>query len=180
MHRIAPALLCSCLVLAACGRAGNPAPAGGAAAPPASDAAPAASATPVAATPRGDTTTLTMDRIDRYLAAQRAVSKLVMAGEADGDAVGVNDSESPEAYAGRMQRYPAVIRAIGDAGLSPAEFSRIGTTLVAGLMTVAAMDAGSLKEVPEGIDPGAVDFVRAHQAEIEAKMRELEQDTGGE
>ena len=46
-------------------------------------------------------------------------------------------------------------------------------SLVATMMAVGAVEAGQLKDMPEGVNPHNVEFVKAHGAQIQKKMEAL-------
>lgn len=145
------------------------------------DAAPAAEggATPAAAPSAGAGSAeadladvasyrLTMDRIDRYYAAQRNVAKRVQAmSPAERAAVDSTDddesdgSQSLDGIAARIERTPVMAAAVREAGLSPREFATITVA-----MMQSAMAAGVLQMRPKDNQDSLVREMKASMENI--------------
>lgn len=140
----------------------TPAAGASAAQAPATDAAPADATAPIA---------LDMGKVNAWMQAQK---NLAAAEKADPDLDSAHNisEEDTAQYVARLQASPAMRSAIESADLSVAEYARIGETLIGAMMTHGALEAGQLKTIPDGIDPAAVEFVKQHQAEIGALMKE--------
>lgn len=157
-------------VLSACNqKATEPAAPTQAPAPaPAVEQAPAAQGQPAPAT---EGYALSMAKVEAYFKAQQ---QLALAAQADPkfEDLSMNISREDTAqYTARLEANDKVRAIITDAGLSTRDFALTGETLLSALLAEAAMDAGSLKQLPEGIDPASVEFVKQNKAQIEALMK---------
>ncbi len=119
-----------------------------------------------------DTYELTMPNVDKVLQAQVALGQAVKADRTLDP--GMNISEENDAqYVARIEATPKLKAAIESADLSVHDYAYTMQSLMATMMAVGAVQAGQLKEIPEGVNPRNVAFFKAHQAEIEAKMKAL-------
>jgi len=143
--------------------------------PPAVTVAPAAAAT-VSQAPADagsiDTFDLTMDNVDRMLRAQVALGAATKADPSLDPAMNISE-ENDAQFVARLESTPALKAAIESAGMSVRDYAYTSQSLVATMMAVGAVQAGQLKDIPEGVNPRNVEFMKAHQAEIEQKMRAL-------
>ena len=189
-HRLVPALVLV-TTLAACGKKE-----GGAPDSSAPGAAPAASAT--AAGTKGEAELadvqsyeLSMDKIDKMLAAQRILAAKAKAmtpaereamkarGESDS-----NPNESLDDMARKIESEPMLRDAIREAGLSSREY-----VLITMSMMQTGMADGVLKMRPKDnqdsliremkANPDNIKFYREHQAEITAKSKAIEAEMKG-
>ncbi len=152
-------------------------------------AAPAAS-TPAAAQAEGDLADvasykLTMDKVDRLFAAQRAMAvraqALSPAERAALDSAGANDDsddQSLDGIAAKIERTPPMAAAVREAGLSPREFATITMAMLQSAMAGGVLqmrpkdNADSLvREMKANMDN--VRFMREHEAEIKQKQEAL-------
>lgn len=178
------ALLATLLVATACSSQ-DAAPPDGAGA-----AAPAAAAAPASASNGGDLADvagyeLTMERIDRYFAAQRAMGRRMSelspaereAMRLDGDDDAGGDA-SLDAMASRIEGNAVMRDALREADLSPREFATLTMSLVQASMaamvaqTRPGADLDSLVR-GMGANPANVRFVRDNQAALERRQAEL-------
>lgn len=174
--KLLPLSIALVVALAACAQPSDTTPANDAA--PASTAA-APSVATVAQAPAVETDAespddyeLTMANIERWMAAQKNLAALVAADPAIEDETAMNISEEDSAqYAARMEASPKMRAAITQAGMSTHDFALTGEALTSTMMAVGAVDAGALKDIPEGLNPQNVEFYRSHKAEIEAKLK---------
>lgn len=157
------------LALSACAKQDEPAAADAA---PAGESAPAAMAATPADSAPADTAgvKLTMDKVDRFLAATRQLAAVEQA-DASLDSAMNASTEDTAAYAARLEATPALRHAIARAGLSAREYAQTSEALVATLMAIGAQEAGALKDLPAELDPQHIDFVRTHRAELEQKLQ---------
>lgn len=157
--------------VAACNKPAADAPA----APAASTVAPpAAPATVAAAQTQGDIDTfdLTMDNVDRMLKAQVAIGAAAKADPTLDPAMNISE-ENDAQYVARLEATPALKHAIESAGMSVHDYAYTAQSLVGTMMAVGAVEAGQLKEIPEGVNPRNAEFIKAHGAEIQKKMEAL-------
>jgi hypothetical protein len=142
---------------------------------PAATAPAAAPATPAEASP-ATPFTLTMGKVDGYLAAVRNLGELARKNPELEDVTAMNASEENEAqYAARLRANPQVAAALAKAGLTPEDFSRTGQALAGGMMTAGALESGALKKIPDGIDPQYVAFAQQNKAALAQRMKALQQ-----
>lgn len=165
-----PLALLALAVLSACSRsATSPEPAA-----PAQEQAPVAEQAPAAqaqqTSAEGDFA-LTMDKVEAYFKAQQQLALAAQADPTFEDLTMNVSREDGAQYAARLEANAKVKAIIADAGLSTRDFSLTGETLISALLAQAAMESGALKELPDGIDPASVEFVKQNKAQIEALMK---------
>lgn len=164
------ACLLTVVALAACNRSEPAAPAATTDAPATSPAAPAAQL-PVTAPAAEDDAHVTLDmaKVKAWIEAQKNLAAVEKANPTL-DAAQNASEENTTQYAARLAANEKFHAAIEAAGLSTHDFANIGDTLIGAMMAEAAIEGGQLKTVPDGIDPASVDFVKQHEAEIQALM----------
>ena len=172
--KLLPLSLALVVALAACNKPADTTPATDAA--PAATVAPASEAT-VAAVPAADagsldTYELTMDNVDAWSAAQKVLAAAVEADPSLETAMNLSE-ETDAQYVARLESTPAVRAAIEKTGMSVRDYAYTSQSLVLTMMAVGAVKEGTLKEMPDGVNPRNVEFIKAHGAEIEAKMKAL-------
>ena len=165
--------LSACLLLtatlAACNKTESTAPTAVTDTPASPPAAPApqATATPTVA-PDDTHVVLDMGKVKAWMQAQKNLAHAQQADPAMGDSAQNASTEDIPQYIARLDANPKMRAAIAAAGLSTREFASIGDTLMGAMMAKAALEGGQLKTLPEGIDPASVDFVKQHNAELQA------------
>ena len=170
------ACLLAAAALAACNKSEPAAPATTTDAPttvPAASAsqAPATQAPAAPAAAEDDAhVTLDMGKVKTGMQAQKNLAHAVEADSTIGDPAQNASEENTTQYAARLAASPKMRAAIEAAGLSTRDFANIGDTLIGAMMTEGALRGGQLKAIPDGIDPAAVEFVKQHEAEINAMM----------
>lgn len=127
---------------------------------------------------------LTMDKIDKYIAAQRNIAmKAKNMSPAEREAMATRNSSDPDAsiddMTRRIESEPVFVSAIRDAGLSPREF-----TMLTMSMMQTGMAAGVAKMRPNDnqdsliremkANPDNVRFYNEHEAEITQKSKALQ------
>lgn len=138
-------------------------------APAAQPAAPTLAAT---ADADASSQVLTMEQVDRYIAASAALAKATASDPSLDDVVSVDLSEETQAqHAADMAGHPKVAALLAQAGTTPAEYARLVQLVPAGFFAWGMMDSGQLKDVPEGVDPALIEFMKAHGREIAGKMK---------
>ena len=142
---------------------------------PATDAPAAATPAPAAAVAKADNAAdagfeLTMAKVDGFLAASKNLAAVEQA-DASLDSAMNASTEDGAAYAARLEASPKLREAIEQAGLSTRDYALTTESLFATLMAVGAQEAGMLKDIPAGIDPRHVEFVKANRAELERKLK---------
>jgi hypothetical protein len=129
---------------------------------------------------------LTMDKYDKYLAAQRNMA-LKVKGLSPEQRQAMENSGSSDANASlddmvkTLESQPLIASAVRDAGLSPREFALFTIS-----MMQSSMAAGVLKMRPKDnqdslirqmqANPENVKFVQQHEAEITQKQKAIEAD----
>lgn len=162
----------------AAGTAASPAAADGeapaATAPPASEAAPATEA-PAAGGLDLDGFELSMDRVDRWIDANRKISAVVQQDRSLEDVVAANANEPRDTYIARLESSPRVAAAIESAGLTTREYALTTETLIGSVLALGMVDAGAIPELPPAMrDSQPLRFVQANRAEIDAKLQALQ------
>ena len=87
-------------------------------------------------------------------------------------------NESTEQFVARIEREPRIAAALAASGMSALEYARTSEALVSSLFAQGMMEAGLTKELPPDANKANIEFVKAHQAEIEAKMKAAGDDAG--
>ncbi len=180
--RLTLPLLALALALAACNGQDAPATDAATASTPAAES-PATAAGPETqeAAPAADTAgfELTMDGVDRWLAATRNIAGLVKQDPALEDATAMDASEGTDAYVARLDSLPKVVAAIRDAGLSTRDYAMTSEAVTGALFAVGMLEAGAIKELPPELkDNQHVRFVQEHKDEIGAKIKAMQADAG--
>ena len=172
--KLLPLSIALVVALAACNKPADTTPATDAA--PAATVAPASEATvaevPAVETGSLDTYVLTMENVDLWMGAQKQLAAAVEADPSLDAAMNLSE-ETDEQYVARLESTPKVRAAIEKTGMSVRDYAYTSQSLVLTMMAVGAVQAGTLKEMPEGVNPRNVEFIKAHGGEIEAKMKAL-------
>lgn len=146
-------------------------------APAATTAASAASSAPAqAAAAAGELSAtnhvLTTANVDAFFAIQRNFAVAIQADPELDPAMNISE-EDTATYAARLEATPALRAAITQQGISVREYAMTSEALLGALMAQGALDAGLLQELPEGLNPQHVEFVRTNKARIEAMARSI-------
>jgi membrane-associated HD superfamily phosphohydrolase len=117
---------------------------------------------------------------DELTAAQEAeLEKLLERLAAIEEAEDKDDSplKNPKSLAemeAAIKAHPGAMRAMASAGITPREFSRCMMALLqASLVEGFSQGKADLKNLPAGINPENVKFVREHKAELEAMQKAM-------
>ena len=122
---------------------------------------------------------LDMDRVDRWLDANRRLGALVEQDPSLEDVTAADASEPREAYIARLEAHPGVSGAIRDAGMTATEFALTTETLLAAVFAIGMVDAGAIPELPAELkDTPSVRFVQANKDEITRKIQALQAGEG--
>ena len=140
--------------------------------PPALATSPEASAN-APANAEFDDYALTQRNVEAFFAAQAALAAAVEADPELDPAMNVSEEDS-ESYPARLENTPALRDAITGAGIPVRDYAWTSEHLMGALMAQAALDKNLIKELPEGVSQRNVDFVRANQASIDARVRALQ------
>jgi hypothetical protein len=174
-----------CLALGACRDSGEMPDTGGA------GSVPAAEGTAPASDTERDLRDLaafdlTMERVDRYYAAQRNIMlawRDMTPAQREAAELSVGDDDDMDAMVAKVNSNPIVARAVRDAGLSAREYTM--TVMALFQASMAAAVAGTRPELDQDsiaremkANPRNVAFMREHQAELtrrqEAFQSEME------
>ena len=175
-------LLALALALGACSKdqpadtAAAPAAGPAAAAPQAPAAAAVAAATDEIADMSGEIP-LTEARMARYYIALEKLAALEKQ-EPELEELAMDANETTEQFVARIEREPRIAAALAASGMSALEYARTSEALVASMFAQGMIEAGLTKELPPGANKANIEFVKAHQAEIEAKMKAAGSDAG--
>jgi len=164
-----PLALLALAVLSACNQSAPPTGAT-IAAPVATQATPAPATQPQPAAAADATYALTMAHVEAYFEAQK---QLALAAQADPtlEDLSMNVSREDGAqYAARLEANAKVRAIIDEAGLTTRDFALTGETLMVALTAQAALESGMLKQIPDGLDPASVEFVKQNKAKIQGLM----------
>jgi hypothetical protein len=128
---------------------------------------------------------LTMDKMDKYFAAQRnmAVKLKEMSPEdrARIEADGGDSNDGLDDIARRIEQHPVISGAVREAGLSPREYATLTMAFVQSAMAASVLqmrpndDQDSLaREMKANMDN--IRFFREHETELKRKQEALEQE----
>ena len=169
--KLLPLSVALVLALAACNKSADTATAS---ADVATATATVAAAATVAQAPADagsiDTYDLTMDNVHAMMKAQVALAAAEKADPTLDSAMNISE-ENDAQYVARLESTPKVRAAIETAGMSVRDYAYTAQSLVGTMMAVGAVEAGQLKDIPEGVNPRNVEFVKAHRAELEKMMQ---------
>lgn len=94
--------------------------------------------------------------------------------ERTNDAKGSNNNQTLADMEAAMKKEPAAMRALAREGLTPREYALCMMTLLqASLAEGLSQGKLDLKDLPPGINPENITFVREHKAELEAMQAAL-------
>jgi hypothetical protein len=127
---------------------------------------------------------LSMDKIDKYYAAMRNMAlamKGMSAEEREKLDMDAGDDLSLDDYAAKLEREPAVRRAIEQAGLSTREFalltmSMVQTGLASAVLAMRPKDNADSLMREMKVNPDNVRFLREHEAELKTKQQAAERE----
>jgi N-acetylglucosamine-6-phosphate deacetylase len=106
---------------------------------------------------------LTTEKLDKYDAAVKAVHKVQKDNPTIKKQMDDDDSRNPSnTIAGSVatiEKYPAIAKAIKDAGLSPRDFVVMTYTVINSAAAVQMKKAGTIKEYPDSVLPDNAAFV---------------------
>ena len=117
---------------------------------------------------------LTMPRVERWLAATAKIAGLIKQDPSLEDVTAMDASESMDTYVARLESHPGVAAAIESAGETPRDYALTSAAVTAAMFAQGMLEAGAIKQVPEGMNQQHVDFIREHKDEIAAKLKALE------
>lgn len=117
---------------------------------------------------------LTMTRVNAFFDAQPLLAAIVNEDPDLDPAMNISE-EDVDQFAARLQGTRALRDAIARAGLSTRDYAYTSEQLLGALMAQGALESGLLQELPEGVSRRNVEFVGRHKAEIEARLRSLQE-----
>jgi hypothetical protein len=124
---------------------------------------------------------LTEARLEQFDRANRAMIEVAKDPAVRRQAEALKDDDYEEEaktiaeIAARMDRIPAVKKAIESSGMSSREYATFQLSLFQAFMAVAMQEMqGGKGQLPEGTPAENVAFVRKHKARLDAMTRELE------
>lgn len=120
---------------------------------------------------------LDMERLNRFAAASKA---MISAGQEramaeDGDRL-ESDQKSISGTVRAIERHPALVTAITNAGMTTREYVVTGMTLMTTAIAVGMKRQGSLamKEIPPSVSKENAAFVEQNYAKIETLMKSMQ------
>lgn len=139
------------------------------------DTAPGARAAsePQKAAPAADDAHVALDmgKVKSWIEAQKNLAAATNADPSLDPAQNISEEDGPK-YVARLEASPKMRAAIEAAGLSVRDYAYISETLIGAMMAQGAVEAGHLKTIPDGIDPAAVEFVKQHDSELQALLKQ--------
>ena len=75
-----------------------------------------------------------------------------------------------------IEKYPQIVLAIRNAGLTTREFAVMGMALVTSVMTVVMKKQGLIKEIPSTVSAENVTFVEQNYDKVEGLMKSMQTD----
>jgi hypothetical protein len=120
--------------------------------------------------------TLTMPKFDAWIAASMEIAES-MKGKSEEErqaaAMDLNASASLDEIIAQLDKVPEVRRAVGNARLTTREYVILNLAVIQAMMANAMLQANPNAATPKGVNPANVEFMRANQAQIQARMKEL-------
>lgn len=114
---------------------------------------------------------LDMGKVKSWIEAQKNLAAATNADPSLDPAQNISEEDGPK-YVARLEASPKMRAAIEAAGLSVRDYAYISETLIGAMMAQGAVEAGHLKTIPDGIDPAAVEFVKQHDSELQALLKQ--------
>lgn len=114
--------------------------------------------------------TLTMERVEAWSRASQNLQRLAEEDPALAERWDAEnaDAESFDEMIAQIEAEPRARAAVEEAGISVRDYVLTTMALLQAMFAQAAMDMTQDAPVPEGVNPANVQFVRDHQAEIQA------------
>jgi hypothetical protein len=169
LHRRSALFITAAFALAACSKKDSSV---------AADAAATGSAATPAAAPAGEPTAndvsnyeLNMDRMRRWVAAMKGFAAEAERDSAAAEAMAMDQNASTAQLVARLESHPLAKRVLSQAGLSARDYVWTTAAYMQAAMTAGLMQMPNAK-APEGMNMKNVEFVKAHNAELEAMMRQ--------
>jgi hypothetical protein len=117
---------------------------------------------------------LSMDNVNKFISASTALAKLQK--ENPDMRKSMDQETGPKTIDNSVkaiEKYPPVLAAIKDVGLSPREYVVMTGTLMGATMAVGMKKQGQLKEIPPSVSPENAAFVEQNYDKINASMTKL-------
>lgn len=122
---------------------------------------------------------LTMDNVNKYVAASKAIVKLMHDNpELEQQLESQSDATTIDAAVKTTEKYPEVTGAIKNAGLSTRDFVVMGGTLTGAEMAVGMKKQGQIKDYPPAVSPENIAFVEQNWDKLNAMMKAVAESAG--
>jgi hypothetical protein len=122
---------------------------------------------------------LSMDNVNKYVAASKALVKLTHDNPAlERQLESQSDATTIEAAVKTTEKYPEVTAAIKNAGLSTRDFVVMSGTLMGAEMAVGMKKQGQIKAYPPSVSPENIVFVEQNWDKLNAMMKAVAQAAG--
>jgi hypothetical protein len=132
-----------------------------------------ASATPAGEPSANDVSNyeLNMDRMRKWVAAMKGFAAEAKRDSTAASAMAMDQNASTAQLVANLERHPLAKRVLSQAGLSARDYVWTTAAYMQAAMTAGVMQMPGAK-APEGMNMKNVEFVKAHNAELEAMMRQ--------
>jgi len=122
---------------------------------------------------------LTMDNVNKYVAASKAIVKLTHDNPTlEKQLESQSEATTIEAAVKTTEKYPEVTAAIKNVGLSTRDFVVMGGTLTGAEMAVGMKKQGQIKAYPPAVSPENIAFVERNWDKLNAMMRAVAEASG--
>ena len=114
---------------------------------------------------------LNMDRMRKWVAAMKGFAAEARRDSTAAEAMALDQNASTAQMIARLDTHPLAKRVLSQAGLSARDYVWTTAAYMQAAMTAGIMQMPNAK-APEGMNMKNVEFVKTHNAELEAMMRE--------
>jgi hypothetical protein len=114
---------------------------------------------------------LSMDRMRKWIAAMKGFAAEAKRDSTAASAMQMDQNASTSQMIANLERHPLAKRVLSQAGLSARDYVWTTAAYMQAAMTAGVMQMPGAK-APEGMNMKNVEFVKAHNAELETMMRE--------
>jgi hypothetical protein len=114
---------------------------------------------------------LNMDRMRKWVAAMKGFAAEAKRDSVAAEAMAMDQNASTAQLIANLERHPMAKKVLGQVGLSARDYVWTTAAYMQAAMTAGLMQMPGAK-APEGMNMKNVEFVKAHNAELEQMMRE--------
>jgi len=148
----------------------------------------AAATRAMAAEMKNDPRVLEMKKLDEQIQALETKEERTEAEEEQLEKLNARQEELERAFGGmigsnpkslsdmaaRIEKVPAMAKALRAAGMTPREYSTFMLAMMQAAMVAGFQKSGMVKEIPKDVNPENVKFILDHEKELQALQKEMQ------